>query len=401
MSSAQFGFLPTKSSCSQLLDCFYNWSLSFFNNISTSVVYTDIRKAFDSVSHRKLIEVLESYSLHPTIVTWISNYLSHRFQQVILKDKLSPMLEVQSGVPQGSVLGPLLFLIFINDLCLIADNLNFTGGIRLYADDAKLFSTNPCLLQESLNSSVSVLHSRQLKVAPEKCFVLNIQKRNLPPQSHSFIINNHTLSNQQHIKDLGVYFSHDLSFSFHVNYVYKQASLRSYQVLKSCKTRNVWTLVKLYKTYVRPKTEYNTCVWSPYLVKDINKIESIQSHFTRTTCLRCKIPFKSYQDRLFKLGLLSLRHRRVYFDLIFLFKIINNLSDLKFEQYFEFKTTKYNLRDNKLQPLHHFKNTQWMNSFVVRSCRWWNRLPSHIKAISSLDSFKQHIKKIDFDKLDL
>ena len=126
------------------------------------------------------------------------------------------------------------------------------------------------------------------------------------------------------MKDLGVYFSYDLTFSFHVNYTFKQASVRSYQVLKACKSKNIYTLIQLYKTYVRPKVEYNTPVWSPFLLGDIRKIEAIQRKFTKRICLRCQIPFKSYEDRLRKLNLQPLYYRRIYFDLLFLFKIINN-----------------------------------------------------------------------------
>jgi hypothetical protein len=400
LSSAQFGFLPLKSSCSQLLDCLYNWSLSYFNNVATSIVYTDIRKAFDSVSHTKLIAVLDSYGIHSTIINWIENYLSERYQQVLLNNKLSTPLKVLSGVPQGSVLGPLLFLTFIDDICSAADILNGSGGIRMYADDAKVFSTDLSLLQQSLNNVVSWLNQYQLQLAPEKCFVLDIHKKNQTLSNHNIHIHNHTLTHKEHIKDLGIYFSSNLTFSFHVNYVYKQASLRSYQVLKACKTKNLRTLLALYKTYVRPKVEYNTPVWSPFRLKDIDLIESIQRRFTKTICLRCQIPFQSYEDRLKILNLQSLKHRRIYFDLVSLFKIINQ-SSLQFHTYFHFQDHPYNFRNKtrKIVPNKNFKHDTWRGSFFFRAPKYWNNLNSDITSVDSLFSFKNKLKAVLYDDL--
>ena len=161
----------------------------------------------------------------------------------------------------------------------------------------------------------------------------------------------------------------------------------------------------MYKAYVRPKAEHNTQVWSPYLKKDIKRIEQIQKRFTRTACMRCQIPFSSYEDRLFKLNLLSLEHRRIYHDLVYLFKIINHLTDIKFENYFRYELNDYNLRDSslKLRPLSSSKNSsnKWLNTFFLRACDYWNKLPYNLKCIKCVNIFKMKVKKVDFDKLSL
>ena len=400
LSTAQFGFLPSQSSCSQLLDCLHIWSLSYFNNTPISVVYTDIRKAFDSVSHTKLIEVLKSYGVQLQTINWIKNYLSERYQQVSIGNEVSRSLKVLSGVPQGSVLGPLLFLTFIDGICSASDALNNSGGIRMYADDAKIFSSDLSLLQQSLNKTMSWLNLYQLRMAPEKCFVLDIHKKTQEPNSHNLHINNHTLTHKKHMKDLGVYFSYDLTFSFHVNYIFKQASVRSYQVLKACKSKNIYTLIQLYKTYVRPKVEYNTPVWSPFLLGDIRKIEAIQRKFTKRICLRCQIPFKSYEDRLRKLNLQPLYYRRIYFDLLFLFKIINN-SVLDFHQYFHFQDHPYNFRNNtrKIIPNNDFKHNTWRGSFFYRAPKYWNKLERETTSCNTLISFKNKLKTVSYADL--
>ena len=220
-----------------------------------------------------------------------------------------------SGVPQGSVIGPLLFNLYINDIMHPSLPLNKAeGGIRLFADDAKLFSTDIEKLQATVNEVGHWLENRQLKLAPHKCFSLAVSK-NKADISKSISINDTKLSTTTFIKDLGVYISHDLKWTHHVNYIYRNASVCSYQLYKSVKTRNIWIWVKLFKTYVRPKLEYATSVWSPDLKKDIKKIESVQKVFTKRACNRCGMPFTSYYDRLVKLNLKSLQYRRIFFDL--------------------------------------------------------------------------------------
>ena len=147
--------------------------------------------------------------------------------------------------------------------------------------------------------------------------------------------------------------------------------------------------------------DYNTQVWSPYLKKDILKIEKIQKRYTKIACMRCQIHFSSYQDRLYKLNLLSLEHRRIYNDLILFFKIVNNLSDIALDNYCIYETNNYNLRagSRKIKPRHSFKNNQWLNSYFVRSCFWWNKLPLNISSIKSLNTFKIQIKKLDFNRI--
>ena len=133
--------------------------------------------------------------------------------------------------------------------------------------------------------------------------------------------------------------------------------------------KNIWTLLKLFKAYVRPKLEYNTPVWSPYLLKDILAIEKVQKRYTKIVCRRCNIPFSSYTDRLRKLDLLSLQDRRIRFDLITLFKIINNLSDLNFHSFFLFQVSSYALRNNssKIVPKRYFTSNAWVGSFFDRA----------------------------------
>ena len=136
------------------------------------------------------------------------------------------------------------------------------------------------------------------------------------------------------MKDLGILISHDLKWSAYVSYIKANAYTCCYRILKSFSTRNIWILLKAFVTYVRPKIEYNTSIWSPHFKKDITSIESVQKLFTRAACNRCNIPFSSYADQLNKLNLKSLEYRRLEFDLILVYKICYKLIDIAFDDFF-------------------------------------------------------------------
>ena len=170
--------------------------------------------------------------------------------------------------------------------------------------------------------------------------------------------------------------------------------------MKFFKTLNIWKLQKLFICYVRTKVEYNSPVWSPYLQQDINRIESIQICFTRTACLRCGIKLTSYEDRLNKLGMISLETRRLHMDLFLMFKIVHGLCGINFHKYFKFNNSTYNLRRNSLQVISIHKSCSrdslWENNFFNRIVPLWNKLPDSIVSAQSISSFKLRLKKHKF-----
>lgn len=185
-----------------------------------------------------------------------------------------------------------------------------------------------------------------------------------------------------------------------MNYLYKSASTTSYQIFKAFKTTNIWTLLKLYTTYVRPKLEFNTSVWSPYLSKDIEKIEKIQATYTRTAFLRCNIKFSSYENRLYQLNIKSLRTRRLIFDLVLIYKIIHGLTDMDFNDFFTFKSSPYSLRGNSIKIAAKINskipNLQIKHCFFLRATKYWNLLPDSIAQTPTLSIFKHRVAKLDF-----
>ena len=163
--------------------------------------------------------------------------------------------------------------------------------IRMFADDAKLYSTDPVNLQSSLNNLGYWLKNRQLKLATDKCFSLHISK-SYSKHSPCLQIYDTNLSTTSNIKDLGIYISENLScLHIWLIYIYRNACNSLFLVTRFSKSKNIWILLKLYKIYVRPKLEFSTPIWSPFLKNDITKIQKIQKRFTKFACQKCNIPF--------------------------------------------------------------------------------------------------------------
>ena len=171
------------------------------NHIQTNVIYTDFAKAFDKVNHKKLIEVLFSYGIRGQVLRWIKCFLSNRKQRVYIGDQQSNSLEVFSGVPQGSVIGPLLFVLYIDD---IVNSCAGTCEISLFADDSKLYSTNKFDLQKTLDNFLSFVDKRNLKLSLEKCRHLIISDKLCDT---TFKLNNFKVEQCTMVKDLGIIIS--------------------------------------------------------------------------------------------------------------------------------------------------------------------------------------------------
>ena len=203
------------------------------------------------------------------------------------------------------------------------------------------------------------------------------------------------------IKDLGIFIAENLKWNHHINYIYQIASTISFQVLKSFKSTDINILKKLYLVYIRPKLEYNTPIWSPHLKKDINHLESVQRKYTRIIFSRCNISYTSYLDRLTKLNIKTLEYRRIKFDLITFFKIVNSETTINLKNFFERYKINYLLRGNnkKFTCRHHFNNDVWHNSFFYRSVEMWNKLPNDLVSCKKVEKFRLKYKKFDLNKL--
>ena len=285
-------------------------------------------------------------------------------------------------------------MLYIDDITKLSTE---KTTINLFADDAKVFSSDSKDLQNVLDQVCLFFKARQVSLAHEKCQKLTIGKTAVP--SH-FILENTFPIEVAVDKDLGIHISANMKWENHINKIKKQAFQRCYQILKSFQSKNIWTLVKAFTTFIRPILEYATTIWNPYMKKDKISIERVQRFYTRKICNRCNIQYSSYSDRLYKLNLKSLEHRRMEFDIIMVYKVVHNLVYLPQNEFFEFYNSPYNTRRHEFcLKQKSFKSTIQHNFFKNRIVPIWNQLPSEIVSTQTLENFKNKIKHFDFSSI--
>lgn len=258
--------------------------------------------------------------------------MSNRKQRVKVNKSSSNWMEISSGVPQGSVLGSVLFLIYINDL---SDLFRIHKcDIKLFADDTKIHlvfkNVAECnYLQDVLNIITNWCDTWQLKINVAKCSVLHIGRNN---PMHTYYIDNTSITTSDAVADLGFTISSNLKFTTHIHKTVGKAYKVINVLFKSFKSRNPVFMTKLYKMYCRPLLEYGSVVWNPINSTEIDLIERVQKYFSR----RLLGNEWSYVKRLDLLGLQPLEIRRMHLDLSLLYKIIYGLVDINFSNWFQF-----------------------------------------------------------------
>ena len=390
----QHGFLANKSTETNLLESVNDWTISIENKHSQTVAYIDFARAFDSVCHSKLLLKLNAYGVKGTMFKWIADFLTNRSHCTRIGDSISPPLCIRSGVIQGSVLGPVLFLLYIND---VVDVLSSSVKVKLFADDVKLYTSVQTIsenfkMQENLNKLSEWANTWQLKIANSKCNFINIGN-SANCANFTYNINNSLIKNMPEISDLGVIMDTKLKFSEHINKIVSKAHIRANLILRCFHSKNTQSLVKAYKAYVRPILEYCSTVWSPFLVKDITKLETVQRQFTK------RLPgLKSftYPQRLHNLEMESLEIRRLRNDLSFAYKIIFGRVKTELNEFFTLKDPSLNLRGHqyKLSQITS-KTTIRQHFFSNRIINIWNSLPLDSTDFSNIKRFKKSITTIN------
>ena len=386
----QHGFLSRHSTCSQLIECVNDWSLAINSRQSVDAFYIDFSKAFDCVVHSKLLAKLASYGISGNLLLWIQSFLSGRSQAVRVGKHISSFSDVLSGVPQGSVLGPLLFLLFINDITdIFGDNLT----VKLYADDVKMYSVidhdgKAAELQQSLTDLSHWCSKWQMKINAQKCSVLTIGRS--CNSSRLYYIDNMSLPSVQSVRDLGVHVDSTLRFSSHYDDIVTKAHQRAALILRCFECRDPLVLFRAFTVYVRPILEYCSPVWNPVYIGDIKRIEAVQRRFTKRLSGYRHI---SYDTRLRLLGAESLELRRLKLDLIMMYKILHGLVavDALFDVRFDDKTR----GDFKIFKPQCNVNCR-AHSFACRRINCWNSLPNDVRKASSVFVFKRLLFKCDF-----
>ncbi|MES9973438.1 MAG: reverse transcriptase domain-containing protein [Candidatus Thiodiazotropha sp.] len=378
ISQHQFGFRPNHSCVSNLLRFMDNLTDAYDNGEITDAVFFDFAKAFDRVPHRPLLYKLYSYGIRGSLLKWIENFLTNRSFSVKIGDMHSSTAPVKSGVPQGSVLGPLLFLLYINDL---PNALN--SNVLLYADDLKIWNSRDAnALQMDVDSVCRWAAVWGLPLNVNKCAHISFggdsENAFHIPSSESL----HTIASLPGKKDLGVWLSSDLSLSKHHEDVTKKAYATWHMILRSFPKIYPENFCFLFNTYVRPLLEYARQAVHSGLTKDTGLLERVQRRATKSVVGFRNIP---YSDRLAYLNLYPLECRRLRGDLIFTFNLFKNG---KIEDFFLLANTDH-LRGHtkklaKVRP----RTRVRQNFFSLRVVSAWNSLPSEVIAAPSVVKFK-------------
>ena len=213
----QHGFVPMRNCATQLLVSLEAWSKIMEESGCVDIIYTDFSKAFDSVPHLRLLRKIESYGIKGNLLKWIGSFLSNRRQRVKVAESLSKWAPVKSGVPQGSVMGPILFVLFINDMPNTLMN-----TCKLFADDAKNFcNAFNSTLQGDIDDLALWSEKWQLPFNVKKCKSLHIGRRN--PRT-TYIMNGHVLEQVEYEKDLGIIIDNELKFHVQASAAVKKAN---------------------------------------------------------------------------------------------------------------------------------------------------------------------------------
>jgi hypothetical protein len=384
----QHGFVKGKSTCSQMLRFTDFIGSCLDNNSQVDVIYLDFAKAFDTVPHNLLLKKLSMYGFGGNMLRWFSSYLSNRHQRVVIDGNNSNWLPVLSGVPQGSILGPLMFILYIND---IHTCINYSN-IALFADDTKLYtnvkSNEDCVnLQKDLDSMLEWGKKWKMKLNISKCKILTITLKN-EPINYNYIMYGENLQRCTNIKDIGVFIDDKLNWNQHV-----QTTV--------CKARRITGLIKrtvgcsapnsvkkqLYMSLVRSSLEYCSPVWSGTSVQNIVKIERIQRYVTRFILNYSWKSGVNYRERLIELNMLPLAYRREYLDLCLFFKCYNNIPSVHTSN----RITRSKTNNSLNIPSTHILLFQKM--YFNRIVFLWNCLPVHIQNVTHINSFKLLLKQ--------
>jgi ribonuclease P/MRP protein subunit RPP40 len=328
INDSQHGFVRGKSCLTNLLGFFEDITALVDKGEPVDVIYLDFQKAFDKVPHRRLMKKVYAMDIGGEIYNWIEDWLNDRKQRVCLAGSSLGWAYVSSGVPQGSILGPLLFLIYINDI----DN-GMASKILKFADDTKLFrqvgtAEDIANLRNDLEKLVGRSKEWLMLFNVEKCKVMHIGFGN---RRAKYMMDGVQLQEVHEEMDLGVLVQDNLKCAQQCARVVAKANKVLGVIRRTLKNFSSNVVMKLYKCLIRPGLEYTVQAWRPYLQKDIDLIEGVQR---RVTKLVVRMKRMSYEERLKFLDMTTLETRRIRGDLIEVLKILTGIEDVKEERFF-------------------------------------------------------------------
>ena len=407
----QHGFLRNRSCNSNLLLFTESIARSLHEKIGTDVIYFDFAKAFDTVSHDLILNKLKSqYSIDGTLLKFFTEYLRNRKQRVILDNVISESVDVLSGVPQGSILGPLLFVLFIND---IYENINKDSNIALFADDTKIWrDINSELDCETLQNDINTLSiwSRNNKMSfhPDKCKALSIYDcrpvfvKVLPFGLRYYYINGNIIEFCENERDLGVIVSSNFKWDEQHDKILKKThqmlgfTKRTCHFIKDTRKRR-----SIYLSLVRSNFEHGSIIWRPITETEISDFEKLQKKALKWILKEENMHYddETYLKKCYQANLTPMK---IFFDIndfSFFHKIVHGKVPILLPEYIELYKGQGRLRQANLDSLSYvctFTSSSYPSirspfykSFFYRVVHTWNSLPLNLRNIANIHSFKQ------------
>ena len=389
LSDIQHGFRTKRSCESQLITTCHDFISCLNCKEQTDAILLDFSKAFDKVDHHSLLAKIERCGISETICKWIESFLTNRTQKVLLEGKESKPSIVKSGVPQGTVLGPLLFLIYIND---IAEGLNDGTQLRLFADDSLLYRTiktpkDADLLQNDLNK-LQIWEKRwKMEFHPQKCQVLRITNK-VKPIVTNYTIHNETLQCTMDAKYLGVTLDSKMKWKKHVGNIANKANKTLGFLNRQINQGSKAIKKQCYETYVRPILEYASSVWDPFYNTEINELEKVQRRAARFVHKNYD-PAADSHELVKELGWQSLTQRRKNNKLVAFHKAL--IGEIHIPTHHLQNNHNRTRNSNLTFRLPDSKINSHLYSFFPSTIRLWNKLPTTTKQQPSTSDFKRSL----------
>ena len=405
LTNLNHGFRSGYSCESQLLTTINDFLQEYDKGHQVDVAILDFSKAFDTVPHNKLLHKLKQYGINGNIHTWLTNFLTTRKMRAIVEGETSDETTVDSGVPQGTVLGPLLFLCHINDL---PDSV--TSSVRLFADDCLLYRTikkasDHITLQNDLHNLEEWANRWGMKFNAKKCYILSINKRS----TRFYELNKHILQEVDNNPYLGLQISNDLKWGTHINNVCKKANSTLGFLRRNLRNVPENCRKSAYISLVRSIMEYGATIWNPYLKGDADKLERTQNRAIRFIKRDYKSRESGSLTKMRKdLDLETLEERRTSLRLTLMYKVVEGLVPaLPTENFVTKSRNKRRIKPNSFKDCVHqnlverratnntkclvvpnSRTPQYQNSFFIDTVVRWNHLPDTVVCAKSLEAFK-------------
>ena len=395
-SNSQHGFRNGRSTQTNMIEYLNVTTKWLDEGKNFDVIYCDFAKAFDKVCHRRLLVKLKEAGIGGKVLKWLEDWLRGRKQRVRVEDELSDWIEVLSSVVQGSVLGGILFDLFIDDIDVAA----LEALVWKFADDTKAAKVieseeDGRKVQAIIDSLAAWAEKWGMAFNVKKCKVLHVGRTN---PKFRYTLNGEELEAVKEEKDLGVYVEDSLKPSRQCAAAAKAANFALGQLQRSFHYRKKAYLVPLYKTFVRPRLEHAVAAWNPWLESDIKSLEKIQERLIK---MLSDVRGDTYSDKLRDAGLTTLKERRERGDAIQTFKVLKGFSKVSRENWFQLvpedaRPTRANafmegnevVKRDSMLVIDRARLEIRRNFFTIRAASSWNEIPENVKNCTSINGFK-------------